>query len=150
MNTPRDSDAVRARLGQLVVKSGVMLGGLSQADRLLALSMPAARLPEGEAASEAEVNARLRSSLGEEAACLDVDHVELRRWLVDSGWWRRDGFGRRYERVPVHALPDELRALADALAGLDLPSWAADCRDALKRQREQRRQAWQQQPGREG
>lgn len=143
MSTSRDTDAIRARLAPLVVKSGVMLGGLSQADRLLALALPAARLGEGQAASEVEVNARLRASLGEEAAFIDVDHVELRRWLVDSGWWRRDGFGRRYERVPTDALPGELREVADALAGLDLPAWAAACRDTLRRQREQRRQAWQ-------
>jgi hypothetical protein len=144
MNIPADADAVRERLAQLVVKSGVMLGGLSQADRLLALALPASRLPVGETATEAEVNARLRDSLGEEAAFIDVDHVELRRWLVDSGWWRRDGFGRRYERVPADALPEGLRQVADALAGLALPDWVDGCRDAHRCRREQRRQAWQQ------
>lgn len=143
MSTPRGADEIRDRLARLVVKSGVMLGGLSQPDRLLVLALPAERLRPGEAVSEAEVNARLRCSIAEEAAFLDIDHVELRRWLVDSGWWRRDGFGRCYERVPTDALAGELREVADALHGLDLPAWVAACRDALRRQREQRRQAWE-------
>ncbi len=129
------------RLPALVVKSGVSLGGLPDEDRQLALAVAAAALPLGEGFAEAQVNARLRRSLAEECAFLATDHVELRRWLVDTGWWRRDGFGRCYQRVAVAELGDSQRPLAEAVGGLDLPAWVAGARDARKAERERRRQA---------
>nr|MCU0969788.1 DUF2087 domain-containing protein [Rubrivivax sp.] len=75
-------------------------------------------------------------------AFLDTDHVELRRWLIDSGWWRRDGFGRAYARVPAAELPAALQSLRQALDTLDLPTWVAAERARAHRQREQRRAAW--------
>lgn len=129
------------RLAALVVKSGVSLGGLPDEDRQLALAVAANALPLGEGFTEAQVNARLRRSLAEECAFLATDHVELRRWLVDTGWWRRDGFGRCYQRVPVARLGDSQRPLAEAASELDLPTWVAAARDARKAERERRRQA---------
>lgn len=129
------------RLAALVVKSGVSLGGLPDEDRQLALSVAAAALPLGEGLAEAQVNARLRRSLAEECAFLATDHVELRRWLVDTGWWRRDGFGRCYERVPVGELDEALRPLAERVSRLDLPAWVTGTREARRAERERRRQA---------
>jgi hypothetical protein len=129
---PTPPQAALATLAGLVVKSGVHLGGLSEAQRAWALG----------GVSEAQANARLKSALAAEAAFLDTDHVELRRWLVDTGWWRRDGFGRCYERVPADALPPGLRPQAEALAGIDLPAWVAALRQAHRAERERRRQSW--------
>jgi len=141
---PTPPPAALATLAGLVVKSGVHLGGLSEAQRAWALGVAAQGLPHGPGVSEAQANARLKAALAAEAAFLDTDHVELRRWLVDTGWWRRDGFGRCYERVPADALPPGLRPLAEALADIDLPAWVAALRQAHRAERERRRQSWSQ------
>lgn len=106
-------------LAALALKRGVGLGGLSVETRAWALAVAARCLPHGEGEAhgddEAGVNRRLRAVLAGDAAFLDTDHVELRRWLVDSAWWRRDGFGRRYHRTPVTALPPWLAEIDAAL-----------------------------------
>jgi hypothetical protein len=141
-----EGDALLARLGTLVVKSGVALGGLSETERGIALAVAARALPADTAASEAEVNAALLAWLDGPGAFLSTDHVELRRWLVDTGWWRRDGFGRRYERTPDAELPPSLRTVGSALAGIDPAAWIVERRDAERRRREQRRSAWDRRP----
>lgn len=111
--------ALPAPLARLALKRGVGLGGLGAEDRAWALAVAAACLPPGDGPAdgddEAGVNRRLREALAGDAAFLDTDHVELRRWLIDTGWWRRDGFGRRYQRTPVAALPEALVAIDAAI-----------------------------------
>ena len=130
-----------APLKPLVLKSRVSLGGLGEVERAWALAVAAMRLRTREAIGEAEVNARLKACLAEEGAFLATDHVELRRWLVDTGWWARDGFGRRYERVPATALREALKPMAEAIGDIDLPAWIAGHRQARQAERERRRQA---------
>jgi hypothetical protein len=134
------------RLRTLILKSGLALGGLSHPDRLLALAVPARALARGAVADEPQVNTLLKSSLGAESSFLDTDHVELRRWLVDTGWWRRDAFGRRYESVSAAELPATLRAIDAALGDGDVASWVIGQRAAARRAREQRREAWERRP----
>lgn len=129
-------------LAALVVKSGVHLGGLTDAQRIWALGVAAQCLEPGAGVSEAHANARLKAALAGPAAFLATDHVELRRWLIDTGWWTRDGFGRCYERVSLSALPHTLRPPAEALKGLDLPAWVAELRQAHLAEREKRRRSW--------
>jgi len=134
-------------LAALVIKRGVSLGLLAEGERDLALALTAAALPHGATYSEAEVNQALRRCLQAEAAFLATDHVELRRWLVDSGFWRRDGFGRRYESLPAHALPAHRAALVQALGGLDLSAWVAEQQAASHARRDARRVAWRSRQG---
>jgi hypothetical protein len=112
----------------------------------LALGIAAAAIAEGSEHSEPAVNAALKRCLAGEGAFLDTDHVELRRWLVDSGWWRRDGFGRAYARVPAAELPPALQALRQALGqaldALGPAAWVAAERARVQRERELRRAAW--------
>jgi hypothetical protein len=131
-------DALRA----LVVKNGLLLGGLPAAQRELALGIAAAAIAEGIEHGEPQVNAALRRCLAAQASFLDTDHVELRRWLVDTGWWRRDGFGRAYVRVPAQELPATLQAVRRELEALDLPAWVAAQRARWHAEREARRAAW--------
>lgn len=138
----RTESALR-RLAGMVVKSGVGLGSLSAVDRDAALALCAAALGEGVHA-EAQVNAALRRWLEGPACWLDVDHVELRRWLVDRGLWQRDGFGLAYRRTPTPVLDAALRPWVDALAALDDVGAWVDAQRAVERQRRaQRRAAWQ-------
>ena len=137
------SQALQARLGQWVVKDGVSLGGLSPDERGLLFALIWAGLPAGPF-TERQVNEALRAQLEGAAACLHTDHVELRRWLVDAGWLRRDGFGREYRRVGLDSIGHEAsRAVARELGSLDAGAWVAQQRASHNAQRAARRQAWQ-------
>ncbi len=140
-DTPRQD--VRAALAALVIKQGVSLGGLRAPDRALALGFVWAGLPALQIMTERAVNDALRQQLAGAAACLDTDHVELRRWLVDAGWLQRDGYGRQYRRVEPADLPAASQALAHLLADIDTAAWAAETRAQRAGQRDARRQAWQ-------
>jgi CO/xanthine dehydrogenase Mo-binding subunit len=144
-----------ALLAALVIKQGVGLGTLGAAQRELTLAIAACSLPAAaaEGFSEAEVNQALKRCLQAEAAFLATDHVELRRWLVDSGHWRRDGYGRRYERVSLAELSAERAEALRVLAGLDLPAWVSAQRAQDAERRQSRRRAWaavQGEPGQPG
>ena len=73
-------------------------------------------MPLGTQVTEAQANDLLRQALGAQAAFLGTDHVELRRWLVDTHWWSRDGFGRAYWRTPLADLTQEQRDIGEILA----------------------------------
>lgn len=142
-------------LAALVCKDGLSLGNLSALQRLHALALAAAALPApGTARSEAEINAALQSWLEGPGAFVDVDHVELRRWLCDTALVRRDGFGRAYERAAAGELPAPLRAVVDAVAAIvsrapaafavtdDANAWILDQRQRRADERAERARAW--------
>ena len=104
-------------LERLAIKQGAMLGNLSRPDLLLMLALAARCVPRSTALTEHEVNVALKGWLAGPGAMLDIDHVELRRALVDTGLWQRDGFGHAYERPSSIATADVADA-ADALATL--------------------------------
>jgi hypothetical protein len=135
------SDAL-APWARLVLKQGVRPGLLNEVERQRALGLVWAGLPESVAMTEPEVNAAIKLQLAGLAAFLDVDHVELRRWLVDSQWLSRDGFGRAYRRVALTALSPAQSAAVTPLQGVPLAQWAASLVQAQKAEREARRRAW--------
>jgi hypothetical protein len=130
-------------LAALVVKERVGLGGLSAAYRSWALALVWSGLPAQAAVTERQVNDVLKAQLAGPAAFLDTDHVELRRWLVDTGWLARDGYGREYRRVAPASLPDAQRALAQALAHIEIGAWVAELRRSHQARRDARRDRWQ-------
>ena len=130
------------RLARLVVKEGVTLGNLSEADRSLALAWVWAGLPSGTVTDEPSVNALLKQALQGAARCLGTDHVELRRWLVDGGWLARDGYGRSYQRVAAAALPGHQQALGLALDGVDTAAFVEGLLRERDATRQARHQAW--------
>lgn len=135
--------ALPPALTRLLVKEGVSLGCLSFEERLMALGWVWAGLPAGLVATEAAVNVALKAQLAGPARFLDVDHVELRRWLVDGGWLQRDGYGREYRRV-LPCLP-EAAAVAAQLQAVDTAASAAALRATREAERASRRAHWQQQ-----
>ncbi len=133
-------------LAALFVKAGVSIGGLSDAQRRLALGLVWAGLPTAPM-SERDVNEALKAKLAGAANFLDTDHVELRRWLVDAGWLARDGFGREYQRVAGAALPPTLQPLATAFEGIDTDAIAAATRATHSAERDARQRAWTERKG---
>lgn len=136
-------------LTALFLKAGVAIGGLSDAQRHLALALVWAGLPDV-TLSEREVNEVLKARLAGAASFLATDHVELRRWLVDAGWLARDGYGRAYRRVDAAALPPASQSLAAAFAGIDTDALAAAVRAADADKRAARRRAWAERQGEPG
>ena len=137
-----------ADLAVLVVRRGLGIGRLTDERRQAVLAVAAAALAAGEAPGERDASARLADWLQGPAACLDTDAAELRRWLVDTGWWQRDGFGRAYRRTPSEHLGPQARPWADALrvaAGADDPAavaaWVAGRVAEDAQRRAERRQA---------
>lgn len=127
------------RLATLVVKNGVSLGLLGEAERGLALALAATAFAAGHDYREAEVNRVLSVWLEGTGAMLRTDHVELRRWLVDAGFVARDGFGHAYVRGPAELARAE--ALLGAAATAELEAAVAALRAAQAAERESRRQA---------
>ncbi len=142
MNTP----ALPSALDKLVVKDGVALGGLLEEDRALALTFVWAGLPTA-VLNEREINAALQAQLAGAARCLDTDHVELRRWLVDGGWLARDGYGREYRRVPADELPPQRQGLGRELLALDTAAYTDRRRAEREEQRAARRRAFEARAG---
>lgn len=131
---------------RLVLKTGVSLGGLPAPQRTLALALVWADLAAGPM-SQRELDAPLRAQLAAGAAVwLDSDHVELRRWLVDTGWLGRDGFGREYRATPVAALAPGSATVARALPALlgerSAADWVRERREAHAVDRQRRHAAW--------
>jgi len=134
--------AVLDRFAALSVRSGLSLGMLRAsriADFNLMLAVASRAFATGRSYAEGEVNDVLRDWLAHEGSMLAVDHVELRRWLVDCCVLARDDYGRAYA---LGAPSADIAALAAALSGADLRAHgdAARLRDAQAR--EERKRQW--------
>ena len=114
-----------SRLEALVLRSGVSLGLLSEADRALVLALAACAIEAGCPLREDEVNRRLRDWLADTGAMLRTDHVELRRWLVDTASLGRDDWGHAYLRGPA-----QLERSRELLGSTDAAALATAVRSA--------------------
>ena len=130
------------RFAALAVRTGLSLGVLYSArigDFHLLLAAASRAFAADRTYSERDVNDVLRAWLAREGSMLAVDHVELRRWLVDSHVLVRDDYGRAY----VLGQPaSEIAAVAMAIAGADLAQIAADARTRDAKAREERKRKW--------
>jgi hypothetical protein len=124
------------------LRNGLSIGVLASShdsDFALVLAAAGCAVAPGETLPEREVNQRLKAFLQGAGAMLAVDHVELRRWLVDNGVLARDGYGRVYTRAtPRPAIADAMAALA----GQDLASIVRNARAAERLRRESRKAQW--------
>jgi hypothetical protein len=130
------------RFAALSVRTGLSLGLLHSsrvADFNLMLAVAAQSFAPGRSYSEKDVNDILRGWLAREGAILAVDHVELRRWLVDCRVLARDDYGHAYA---LAAPAPEIAALVSALSGVDLAALAAAARASHADAREERKQRW--------
>ena len=127
-----------SRLDRLAVKTGVSLGLLPAADRDAVLAWAAIHVPAASGLDERGVNAVLQAFLGGAGSMLRTDHVELRRWLVDTGWLERDGFGRAYRLAA--AAPERASALLGDISAERLDARIAAARAAEATERRLRRE----------
>jgi len=130
-----------SRLEALVVKSGVSLGLLSEAERALVLALAACAIEPGRPLREDEVNRRLRDWLADAGAMLRTDHVELRRWLVDTACLARDDWGHAYLRSSAQL--ERSRELLGSADGEALASAVRSARVAAQSARAARRSAFE-------
>jgi tRNA(adenine34) deaminase len=130
------------RLVKLAARRHVHLSSLSTgpAGALeLVLASAALHVPAGASLTERQANEALKQFLAGAGSFLDTDHVELRRWLADTGCIARSDRGTDYRRG---VLPGWLR---DAAAGLSAERLGAAVRDEFERrsaEREARKLAW--------
>jgi hypothetical protein len=129
------------RLEPLVLKSGLHLGLLPDADRALVLALAACAFEPGRPLREDKVNRRLIDWLGDVGAMVQTDHVELRRWLVDGDYVARDGWGHAYVRGPAQL--ERSRRLLGTTDAAALASAVRAARIAAQSARLARRQAFE-------
>ncbi len=96
-------------------------------DRIVFLGGLSISLMQRESYSEPELNEAIAGWLQSFDAATMLDHVTLRRYLVDIGYLRRDGAGLRYS-VAVPALA----------ADFEEPVLALDAHEIVRRAREDR------------
>jgi Uncharacterized protein conserved in bacteria (DUF2087) len=125
-------------LERLAIKQGVTLGNLNHDDLRLMLALASLCLPADAPFTESNVNAALKARLAGTGAMLRVDHVELRRTLIDFGLWQRDGFGHAYQRAQLIA-DAKLAAHVTAFAALDAPRIVASRRAQHEAERARRK-----------
>lgn len=137
-----DSTKLLERLQVLALRQGLSLGMMrtsSAGDFVLMMAAAGCEFSTDDACDEREVNARLRSWLAGPGAMLAVDHVELRRWMVDNSVLARDGFGRIYTKGTPR--PEIADAMA-CLAGHDLAALVSEARTRDAAQRAARKAQW--------
>ena len=132
------------RFRKLAIKRGLTPGALLDASpedfHLLLLSLRR-EFAIAREYNERGVNELIASWLSSAGGMLDVDHVELRRWLVDMAILSRDAYGRAYS---VAALPAHLSRLDADIAQLDFAREFADANARESQKRAARKAAWQQ------
>lgn len=90
-------------------------------------------LDEGRAYSEAELNQHLVSWLGTIGRAIEIDHVGLRRNLVDHGYLARDAAGVAY-RVDARATAARFEPAVSRIDPQAVLTEAAEQREQRKRQ----------------
>ena len=84
------------RLGALCIKGGGYGLPRKTADRRILLMSVVLTLRAGRAYTEAELNEALEGWLADIGQAVEIDHVSLRRELVDDRFIERDAAGERY------------------------------------------------------
>jgi hypothetical protein len=130
------------RFAALSVRTGLSLGIMYSSrvdDFNLMLAVAARSFAAGRRYSEREVNDILQIWLASVGSMLAVDHVELRRWLVDCRVLARDDYGHAYA---LAAPAPEFALLASTLSGVDLAAVAAAARARDAEVRQERKRKW--------
>lgn len=139
---PIDEAEWLRRLSQLASRRHVHLSSLAQGaggPLELVLASAALYLPVDSALTEREANEALKEFLAGAGSFLDTDHVELRRWLADTGFLRRSDRGSDYRRG---GLPAWLNGAATRLSWAAIAAAVLEASDRRAADREARKLAW--------
>lgn len=103
------------RLSELCIKSG--LAGFPKDDTSLHILLKSAVVTLGKSDSftEKEVNAKLESWVKDISQMKGMDHVSLRRMLIDTGYLTRNGDGSSYQTSQPDPRPDLFDTSIDQL-----------------------------------
>ena len=137
-----DAHHAADRLAALAVRRRLSLGVMHTAnprDVAQVLAAAARAFAPAREYRERDVNDLLRAWLAGAGAMLDVDHVELRLWLVDTGVLARDGFGRAYALGAPRA---DVAAAIAALSPHDPDAIARTAREHEAARRAARKAQW--------
>lgn len=132
------------RFRKLAIKRGLTPGAMLEAspqDFDLLLVAIRREFVSGRNYTEREVNDVLKGWLNTTGGMLDVDHVELRRWLIDLAVLTRDLYGQSYS---LNVVPQRLQELDARTKDIDFAREFIDASDAESQKRAARKAAWQQ------
>ena len=132
------------RFRKLAVKRGLAPGALLDAspdDFNLLLVVLRREFATERRYAEHEVNDVLKHWLQSAGGMLAVDHIELRRWLVDLMILTRDAYGREYS---LAAVPPRLLQWDADSPHADFSREFADANARETQKRAARKAAWQQ------
>ncbi len=115
------------RLCRLGADRGPRLFPRSRNDREILFKSIRLLLDSARSYSESEINAELRAWIRDVAPAIEIDHVTLRRYLVDYGHLERPADGRAY-RVGFPARPS---AFALGVDDIDVRATIAAYREYL-------------------
>ena len=91
------TDEFKRRLGDLYVRSGALRLPRKRRDRHILLKSIALTLDKSREYTQPEINSTIGSWLSYATWPIKIDHVWLRRQLVDEGYISRDKKGRSYQ-----------------------------------------------------
>ena len=122
------------RLSDLCIKSG--LAGFPKDNISLHILLKSATITLGNSDSftEKEVNAKLESWVKDISQMKGMDHVSLRRILVDTGYLTRNGSGSSYQVSQPGPRPDLFDATIDQL---DVRKEIEAAREAIARRKQE-------------
>jgi hypothetical protein len=103
-------------------------------DRQIVLISAILGLEQGRSFSEHELNGELQKWVIQFGRRYNVDHVTLRRYLIDEGYLARDSAGTAYQLAAREALPTTFDA---SLQGLDLVALIDEAKAARELKKQQ-------------
>jgi hypothetical protein len=91
-----------------------------QRDRHVLLKAVVLSIGQGRKLSEKVLNDSLRSWLNAVGAHVSMDHVSLRRYLIDGGYIARDRAGREYTVLPSDMTPGVFEPAVDVVDPIEV------------------------------
>jgi len=102
-------------------------------DRHILLKAAAMALGQGSEHSEGAINEVLESWLDSLGPAVRLDHVSLRRYLIDEGYVERDVAGRVYRVREVESQPERFQLAVESLDSLEIVRRASADRERRRR-----------------
>lgn len=110
-----------AQLKRMSVKKNMLLGNLSNEEKILLLSAISLCILSKTSFNEIQVNELLSNWLTQTNSFLSIDCAELRRTLIDYGFWQRDAYGTKYSRIePTEMFNSDLKHYLKLFEKIDL------------------------------